>query len=118
VRRFSPEYRVAFEAWLKTKPFTNRDAPAGPIWMPQYHNALLKRAAQLNQDAAEAFAEGTTARETADNYVRGTVLLATVLFLIALAQRFKLRQARLGLVGVAVILMVYAVAAVVTYPRL
>jgi hypothetical protein len=25
VRRFTPEYRSAFEAWLKTDPFTNQD---------------------------------------------------------------------------------------------
>jgi hypothetical protein len=101
VRRFSPEYRAAFEAWLKTNPSTNREAPAGPSSMPQYHNALLKRSEQLNEEGTAAFAEGTEARETADNYVRGTVLLATVLFLIALAQRFKLRTVRLGLLVVA-----------------
>jgi len=26
-RRFSPEYRTAFAAWLDTEPFTNPDAP-------------------------------------------------------------------------------------------
>jgi hypothetical protein len=118
VRRFSPEYRVAFDAWLKTRPLTNPDAPAGPMFMPQYRNARLKRADQLNREATDTFAEGTAARETADNYVRGTVLLATVLFLVALAQRFKLRNVRLGLLIVAGGLMVYALAAVVTYPRL
>jgi hypothetical protein len=118
VRRFSPEYHVAFEAWLKTNPSTNRDGPAGPSLMPQYHNGLLKRSEQLNQDGTSAFAEGTEARETSDNYVRGTVLLATVLFLIALAQRFKLRDVRLGLLVVAGGLTVYGLAAVATYPRL
>jgi hypothetical protein len=27
VRRFSPEYRTAFDAWLKTAPFTTPSAP-------------------------------------------------------------------------------------------
>ena len=27
-RRFTPEYRSAFQAWLKTRPFTNPAAPA------------------------------------------------------------------------------------------
>ena len=35
-KRFRPEYRVAFDAWLATHPFTNPDAPAGPQEMPQY----------------------------------------------------------------------------------
>jgi hypothetical protein len=29
-RRFTPAYHTAFEAWLKTNPFTNENAPAGP----------------------------------------------------------------------------------------
>src|SRR5881398_2920130 len=38
-RRFSDEYRPAFIAWLGTDPFTKPQAPPGPIFMPQYHNA-------------------------------------------------------------------------------
>ena len=91
VRRFSPEYRIAFDAWLKTEPFTNADAPSGPTRVPSYRNALLEESGQLNKNADAAFLEGTAAGETAEKYVRGTVLLATVLFLIALAQRFKVR---------------------------
>jgi hypothetical protein len=34
-KRFRPEYRVAFDAWLATHPFTNPDAPPGPQQMPQ-----------------------------------------------------------------------------------
>ncbi len=58
VRRFSDEYRVAFDAWLKTHPFTNPDAPAGPIFMPEYHNAQTELAATLNEQADTAFEAG------------------------------------------------------------
>jgi hypothetical protein len=34
VRRFSPEYRTAFDAWLKTDPFTDPSAPPEPGYMP------------------------------------------------------------------------------------
>ncbi len=118
VRRFSPEFRVAFDAWLKTDPFVRTGAPAGPTWMPEYHNLLLERADQLNREAATNFADGTVARATADIYVRGTVLLATVLFLISLAQRFKRRNVRVSLVVVAASLLIYALAGVVTSPQL
>ncbi len=117
-RRFSPEYRVAFEAWLKTGPFTKPDEPPGPSFMPEYHNALLEKSAELNKDATAAFTEGTEAREISEKYVRGTVLLATVLFLVALAQRFKIRKVRVGLLLVATALMTYALANVAMYPRL
>ena len=41
VRRFSPEYRIGFEAWLKTDPINNLHAPAGPADMPEYRNSKL-----------------------------------------------------------------------------
>ena len=48
VRRFSPEYRRAFDAWLKTDPFTDPAAPAGPGHMPEYRNPQLEEAERLN----------------------------------------------------------------------
>jgi hypothetical protein len=118
VRRFSPEYRIAFDAWLKTDPFKNAAAPTGPVDMPQYRNSLLERAGKLNRDGDEAFSRGTDARENSEQYVRGTVLLATILFLIALAQRFRLRNVRLGLLAVAASMMIYELINVAMYPRL
>ncbi len=118
VRRFSDEYRVAFDAWLKTHPFSDPDAPAGPLFMPQYHNTQTELAATLNEQADAAFEEGTAARETGDRYVRQTVLLATVLFLVAIAQRFKFRGVRVAATVLAGALMVVALAGVVTLPRL
>ena len=117
-RRFSPEYKVAFDAWLETKPFASDDAPPGPAYMPEYHNALNEHAAELNDEADAVFEEGTEARETADRYVRQTVLLATVLFLIAVAQSFHYRRARLMATSVAGVLMVVALVGVVLLPRL
>src|SRR4029453_14163857 len=80
--RFSPEFRVAFDAWLQTMPFSNSDAPPGPSFMPEYHNQQIEHSAELNERATEASVRGTEARETADRYVRLTVLFATVLFLL------------------------------------
>jgi hypothetical protein len=116
--RSTPEYEVAFDAWMKMDPFNNPDAPPGPRYMPEYHNAQMAQAARLNDEASTAFEEGTAARETAEEYVRGTILLATVLFLIALSQRFKLRNVRIGLLVVSGALMVYALTTLATYPRM
>src|SRR3954470_4484030 len=33
IRRFRPAFRVAFDAWIATKPFTNVSAPPGPTYM-------------------------------------------------------------------------------------
>ena len=116
--RVRPEVRPAFRAWVKTDPVNNPNAPAGPIQMPQYRNRLLGRAAALRAEATAAFEEGSTARERGDKYVRVTVLLATVLFLIALSQRFAVLGVRLGLFGVALVLLVIGVYWIATYPRI
>ncbi len=116
VKRFRPEYRPAFAAWMATDPFHNPKAPAGPIVMPQYHNANLEASVKWEERASAAFETGTAARETGDKYLRNTVLLATVLFLTALAQRFKVRNVRVGLLCVSGVLLVVALYFVVTYP--
>jgi len=117
VRRFTPDYRTAFHAWLTTGPLTNPNAPAGPAYMPQYRNPDLVAAAQLNSRAAAAFARGTAARDNADNYVRDTVLFAAVLFLVAIAQRFKLRNIRVATTTVAFALLLYTAISVAQLPR-
>jgi hypothetical protein len=117
-QRFLPEYRPAFHAWLATDPFTNPHAPAGPFYMPQYHNARAAQGARLNAQASDVFQQGVEARETGEKYVRTTVLLATVLFLIALSQRFGLVKVRVGLLLVAVSLLVISLVSIADYPRL
>jgi hypothetical protein len=59
--------------------------------MPEYRNPDAERAAGLNERARSMFEAGTAARETGERYVRQTVLFATVLFLVAIAQRFRFR---------------------------
>jgi len=115
-RRFRPEYRPAFAAWLRTNPFHNPKAPAGPILMPQYHNAMAAKAKAYDARASHAFEEGTKARERGDKYLRNTVLLATVLFLTALSQKFKVHAVRASLLGVSAVLLAIGVYFVATYP--
>jgi hypothetical protein len=117
-RRFRDEYVPAFEAWLRTHPFTNPNAPKGPVYMPQYRNAASARAVVLDNQATATFDEGTEARNRADDYVRNTVILAVVLFLAALAQRFTVVRVRLALLGVGVVFMVIAIYSLATYPTI
>jgi hypothetical protein len=118
VRRFSHGYRVAFHAWLKTDPFQNPDVPPGPSFMAVYENPQIEKGQEMNAEAREIFDEGTHARETSEQYVRLTVLLATVLFLIALSQRFRVRGVRIGLLVVAVGLFAYDLIEIAQLPRI
>ena len=118
VRRFTPEYRDAFQAWLKTNPFVNAAAPPGPGYMSTYRNPSQDAAKRLNAVAADTFDKGTEARENAEKYVRDTVLFASVLFLIAIGQRFKVVRARIGIGVVALGLLMFTIVSVLTLPRL
>jgi hypothetical protein len=117
IHRFTPDYRTAFFGWLRTGPFTNAAAPAGPAYMPGYRNPSMESADRLNALASATFGQGTVAGDTADRYVRETVLFASVLFLVAIAQRFKIRSVRTATTTVALALAAYATFAVLTLPQ-
>jgi hypothetical protein len=117
-RRFTPDYRAAFDAWLALDPFHNESAPPGPGYMPQFHNPSLDEGKRLNADAAAKFNEGTEAREIADLYVRDTVLFASILFVVAIAQRFKIRGARVAANLVGLALLFYTLIGMSSRPRL
>jgi hypothetical protein len=56
--RFRPEFKVAFDAWLATKPATNHDAPRGPTEMPQYKRPGEAEARIRDGRAKAAFLDG------------------------------------------------------------
>ncbi len=116
-RRFSPEFKIAFDAWLATDPFSNPDAPPGPSFMPEYVNSSIQRGSELNERATHVFDEGTAARSRSDDYIRTTVVLATVLFLLALSQRFRVLQVRIGVLVLAGGLMLYGLITILTFRR-
>jgi hypothetical protein len=107
-RRLRPGYRPAFFAWLATDPLHNPNAPPGPAYMPQYVIPQERLAASLTRQADASFNRGSRAGENSDKYIRDTVFLATVLFLVGISGHFRIRAARLGLVGVGLALLVYA----------
>ena len=117
-KRFTPEYKAAFDEWLDTDPFHDPNAPPGPGAMPGFTNPDMAEAAQLNAQASADFAEGTTARETANTYIRNTVLFASVLFFVAIAQRFKIRRVRMSANAIAVVLLTLALASMLSLPRI
>jgi hypothetical protein len=86
--------------------------------MPEYVNPQIEHGTALNEQANASFEAGTAARSTSDQYIRTTVVLASVLFLLALSQRFRLRQVRVGVLVVAGALMLYGIAAIVSFERL
>ena len=107
-KRLRPGYRPAFKAWLATDPAHNPNSPPGPAYMPQY--VVPQEAAEKAHDARAdaAFAKGAKAGDTADRYIRATVFLATVLFLVGISGHFRIRQARMGLIGAGGLILAFA----------
>jgi hypothetical protein len=116
-KRFRPEYRVAFDAWLATHPFTNPNAPPGPQSMPQYKPTGQAESVVLDHTADEQYAEGEKAARNSDDYVRTTVILASVLFLIGISSHFPVKGVRIGLISVGVALLLFAAIDILSLPR-
>ena len=115
-RRFRPQFKVAFEAWRRTHPETNPKAPKGPTYMPQYKEPALAKAKHLDDEATMAFEDGSTAATRSDDYVRTTVFLASVLFLVGISTRFPIRGGRYALVALGGAMLVVSIVLLTQLP--
>ena len=116
-RRFRPEFAPAFEAWILTDPANNAAAPGDPTKMDEYEQPDKELSKKLSGDAAAKFQEGIETGETADDYVRITVLLASVLFIVGISSHFQLRSARVGLTAVGTMILMYAIVLLAAAPK-
>ncbi len=117
-RRFRDEYRPAFTAWLSTDPFNNAQAPPGPIFMPEYHDAKHEQFLGLSKEASAVVEQGTKSGETGDQYVRITVFLATVLLITAIGQRFRFKLVRIVFMILAWVLLCLPLWQLLMLPRI
>ena len=118
IRRFRPQFRVAFNAWMATDPLHNPHAPPGPTYMPQYKLPAQAQANALDNEADTKFDEGTKDGVTGDNYVQITVFLAAVLFLVGIGSSFKLHGVRYALITFGSVLLIVAVVLILRQPGL
>ncbi len=116
-RRFRPEFKVAFDAWWATNPATNPNAPKGPTYMPEYVQPSVDDATKLDATADAKYDEGAAAADHADTYVRITVFLASVLFLVGISGHFRVRAARYGLIAIGITIMLLAVSLLLGAPK-
>jgi hypothetical protein len=117
-RRFRPAFRVAFNAWMATDPLHNPHAPPGPTYMPQYKQPIQAQANKLDSQAAAKFAAGNDAALVGDDYVRITVFLAAVLFLVGIGSSFKLPGVRYALVAFGSVLLILSIVLILRQPVL
>jgi hypothetical protein len=103
--RFSPNFRLAFVAWMATDPLTNPNAPAGPTSMPEYKQPLAASAAVFNTKADRLYQEGANDGTNSDNWLRIALALAAVLFLFTIKGHHARRTVRIGLIVVGAVLL-------------
>lgn len=115
-KRFRPEFRPAFDAWLAIKLFNNPHAPPGPLIMPQYKVSFSEKANQLAMSAEREFKKGEEANDYGDEYVLNTVFLASVLFLTAIGERFEWNWVRAVILIFALGLFLFCVYHLISYP--
>jgi hypothetical protein len=118
VHRFRPQFLVAFNAWMATDPLHNPQAPPGPTYMPQYKLPEQAQAKTLDNAANAKFNAGNNAGLVSDNYVRITVFLAAVLFLVGIGSSFKLHSVRYALITFGSVLLVVSVVLILGQPGL
>ncbi len=118
VRRFRPQFLVAFNAWMATDPLHNPHAPPGPTYMPQYKLPVQAQSNAFDNQADAQFNAGNAAALTGDNYVRITVFLAAVLFLVGIGSSFKLVGVRYALITFGAVLLILSVVLITRQPGL
>ena len=116
-QRFRPEFRQVFDTWLETEPLINPQAPTSPFALPDYRSEHGQRAIELENQAKALFEAGHRANHFADTYVLGTVLLAMVLFFCGIVPQFQEFRFRLGLLGIAVLLLIVGLSKILVLPR-
>jgi len=116
-QRFEPNLETAFNAWQATNPETNLEAPATPFDMTDYKRPLIEESDVLRLKADTYYSDGVFAGNLSDQYIRLTVLLAGVLFLVGIGSTFTMVSLRYGLIGLGLVLMILATVYLVHLPQ-
>jgi len=98
--RFRGEAKVAFDAWLATRPFENPNAPTHPFSTNYYQPRLLEEARQAEAEGQQFWQQAGEAGRNSRSYVLITVMLASALFCGGTASKFDgawIRRAVLAL---------------------
>jgi hypothetical protein len=108
-KRFRPEFRRAFDAWLATRPFSNAHAPRTPFDMPQYRLRASAEADRLEAAAALGSEQAKAANERADNYMLAVVLFASALFFAGLSTKLHTPRAAVFILTLGAVVFVATV---------
>jgi hypothetical protein len=115
-KRFRPEFKPAFEAWVATRPRKNPSAPLSPFAMPQYKLAATAEADRLEAKAAAFSARVARVIQRADNYSLAVVIFASSLFFAGISTRLRSSTTRMVVLGLGWTLFLGSVIWIATFP--
>ncbi len=115
-RRFRPEFRPAVEAWIATRPLTNKDAPLTPFAMPEYKLASRAQAARLDVEASRQSELAKRNNQRSDNYVLAVVLFASSLFFAGISTKLPRLPHQAALLAIGWLIFLGAFVWVLTFP--
>jgi hypothetical protein len=115
-KRFRPEFKPAFAAWVATRPRTNPDAPLSPFALPQYKLEASAQAERLEAQAAAASATVGQYIQRADNYSLTVVLFAASLFFAGISTRLPSSTSRIVVLGFGYTLFLGSLIWIATFP--
>lgn len=117
-RRFRPEFRPAFTAWVAQNPLTNTAAIASPLLMPQYKLANFEKADRLERLGDHRFEQAKSDTEHADSYIFSTVFFAAVLFFAGISMRFRWLPMRITVLALSAVFLGYGIIHLASLPTL
>jgi hypothetical protein len=79
-QRFTPEMKVAIDAWLQTDPFKNPNAPSSPFVMSEYNKTHVLLAQQFETKTNMELQQAQQANENSSNYVFLSVLYSCTIY--------------------------------------
>lgn len=116
-RRFRPEFKAAFDEWIKGNPLESPESAPSPFSLSQYHVSSADSADHYDTLADSEAALAARANRAGDDYVLNAVILATVMFFAAAAQNDIRTSLRWLLVGFASLACVVGIARFFILPR-
>lgn len=114
--RFRQEFRIAFDAWLTTNPFTDPDAPETPFAVPEYQVGAQTEAEELDKASEQSAAEVRLDIQRASNYVLTVVLYAVALFFAGMSTQIHSPRLRTVMIACGYVVLVFSLAWVATFP--
>ena len=107
--RLNPRLRAAIDAWEKTDPLTNPDAPRTPFQMAEYKDVYSEESAKVANEAGEYSSKGRAAMHNSNNFILLTVLFAGVLFFAGISTKFESKKVKLAMLGFGLVVFLASV---------